>query len=98
MRDFREARYPASQLGAAIETVCADLETWEPTAATYDVVVLVFLHLPPPIRRAVYRRLVTSLRPGGLLDLRVTEAELDPDEGPYHQGRARLVRCVGRAP
>lgn len=131
---LEKARALAASMGVSIETVCADLASWTPAPATYDAIVLVYLHLPPTIRRAVHRKLAASLLPGGLLilegferahfglpsggpsnfewlfdhdglaedfaglaELLVEQVELDLDEGTYHHGRARVIRCLGRA-
>jgi len=48
-----------------IDTVLADLSDWVPGEATWDAVVMVFLHLPPALRAKVHRALWRSLKPGG---------------------------------
>lgn len=60
----------------------ADLTEWIPSAATYDFVSAQFMHLPKDPREALFRRLATSVSPGGTLlivghhpsDLRTTVA------------------------
>lgn len=59
------ARARAEAAGLAIETVHADLSTYALEAASWDVIVSVFCHLPMPLRRAVHRAAVKGLRPGG---------------------------------
>jgi SAM-dependent methyltransferase len=51
------------------EAICADLQTWEPRADEFDVVVCwdVLEHLPEP--RLALANLVRAARPGGLLIL-----------------------------
>lgn len=46
--------------------VCADATTWQPPAPV-DLVVVAYLQLPAPGRRAAVRGAATMLRPGGTL-------------------------------
>ena len=48
----------------AVRWVCADATTWDEPAA-YDLVVLAYLQLPEPERRAAVRAAYSSLVPGG---------------------------------
>lgn len=59
-----KARALAAQQGVSLETQAADLLDWEPPAAAFDALVLIYLHLPPEHRGAVHARLLTALRPG----------------------------------
>ncbi|MFN8631390.1 MAG: class I SAM-dependent methyltransferase [Chloroflexota bacterium] len=43
----------AARLGVAVDFVQADLLAWQPAPASVDLVVVMFLHLPPDERRAV---------------------------------------------
>lgn len=125
----------ASQAGLALTTLHADLSEWTPAPASYDAVVLVFLHLPPALRPRVHAALAAALRPGGVLVLEgfdrshfglpgggprdpawlfdpamlradfaalecemLEQADTVLDEGPYHQGAARVVHGAWRAP
>lgn len=58
----------AAARGVAIETVVADLATYEPPRGLAGVV-SIWTHLPPEVRRAVHARVVAALRPGGALVL-----------------------------
>jgi len=130
---LEKARRLAAARGVELETTVADLADFEPGRAGYDAVVLIFLHLPPPLRALVHARAQAALAPGGLVILEAftprqlanasggpRQAELlyepatlaadfpgiawdvlreetaELDEGPLHQGRAALVRGVGR--
>ena len=55
----------ASKQNVSLQTCHADLAEWSPAPDSFDVVVLVYLHLPTAIRTDVHRRLAQSLRPGG---------------------------------
>lgn len=72
----------ARQAGVTIDYTLADLVLWEPPAATYDLVALVYLHLPSAQRRDVHRRLATALKPGGILMLETfSQAQLGNSSG-----------------
>jgi SAM-dependent methyltransferase len=50
-----------------VRWVCADVTTWEPPGAAFDLVALVYLHLPPLAWRTVLARAVAAVGPGGSL-------------------------------
>lgn len=130
---LRKCAQLATANAVSVETLQVDLADYQPEAATWDALVLVFVHLPPEIRRAVHRRLMQALKPGGVLILEgfdrghaglpgggprdpewlfdaamlredfadcdsLTIDLIDGDlaEGPWHQGRARVLRVHGR--
>jgi SAM-dependent methyltransferase len=64
---LQKAQALAAERGVRIETVLGDLSDWAPAPASFDAVVLTFVHLPPAIRADAHRRLAAALRPGGLL-------------------------------
>jgi SAM-dependent methyltransferase len=57
----------AAGRGVVLQTVLGDLADWAPAPASFDAVVVTFVHLPPAIRADAHRRLAAALRPGGLL-------------------------------
>lgn len=60
----------AGRLGEAaqrLSTVCADLETYVPEARGFDLVLLVYLQVPPSLRTHVVRTAAEAVSPGGLL-------------------------------
>ena len=59
----------AASRGVPLTTVVADMATWDMGDAQWDLVVSIFAHMPPPIRRHVHASLATALRPGGRLVL-----------------------------
>jgi SAM-dependent methyltransferase len=68
----------AKTKGVAIRTLVADLGTFDPEPETFGSVISIFAHLPSPIRRVLYPKVVRCLRPGGLLVLEAyTPAQLD---------------------
>ena len=61
-------RAEALGIGRAIEWICADLLDFDPTAGgAYDLVLLMFIHLPPAERRRLLRQAVATLSPGGMM-------------------------------
>ena len=64
-----KARQLAASRGVAIDTLCCDLAVFEPQPESFDLVVAIWMHLPPPLRAATHRRAVAALRPGGYLIL-----------------------------
>jgi len=74
-----KARALAAARGVAdrLETVVADLATYEPEPGAYAAVVAIFVHLPPPLRATVYARARRALAPGGVIVLQsYTPAQL----------------------
>lgn len=65
--DVAAAQGPAAAAAAGTEVdfIAADLETWEPTAESYDLVLLAYLQAPPAIRRAVHAKAARALVSGG---------------------------------
>ena len=63
---LEKAKALAHQRGVAISTVHADLDAFDVGHEAWDVVVSIFCHLPPPLRRRVHRDVVAGLRPGGV--------------------------------
>ena len=64
---LQKAQSLASERGVALHTELGDLADWTPDPASFDAVVLVFVHLQPAIRARAHRRLAAALRPGGWL-------------------------------
>ena len=62
-----KARRLAESEEVSVEWVLADLRTYQPETDAYDLVVVLYLHLPAPERRTVHAAAVRSLRPGGSL-------------------------------
>lgn len=60
-RELAEAR------GVSIDVLVADVTAWTPPPETFDLVAVLYLHLPESERREVLARCVRSLRPGGTL-------------------------------
>ena len=64
-----KARKLAEEQGVTIQTTVADLATFEIGDAEWDGIVSIFCHLPPLLRKEVYKKVVKGLVPGGILIL-----------------------------
>lgn len=61
------SRERARTLGLHIETCCHDLLQWDWPAATFDLITLIFVHLPPPARQQIHSAIIRALKPGGIV-------------------------------
>jgi SAM-dependent methyltransferase len=57
----------AKAAGVAVEWLERDLFIWEPPVRAFDLVVIVYLHMPSEERAAVYARAAGAVAPGGHL-------------------------------
>lgn len=72
----------AAARGVPLVTVATDLARYAIDRAAWAGIVMIFGHLPPPLRRAVFAQVVAGLRPGGLFILEAyTPAQLAFDTG-----------------
>jgi len=62
---IRKARARAERDGVAVAFSCADLVEYEPVQASYDLVLVLYLHIPAAHRRAVHERAAAAVAPGG---------------------------------
>jgi SAM-dependent methyltransferase len=81
---IRKIRALAAERGVAIEAVLAKVPDWEIPAASFDAVVLVYVHMDPRVRPLVHAAAARGLRPGGVVILEAfTPAQLgNPSGGP----------------
>lgn len=66
---LEKAEILADESYVNINTQVADLADYEITPEGWDGIVSVFCHLPPSIRKALHRKVVAGLKPGGVLIL-----------------------------
>lgn len=77
-----KAQKLAALRGVNIETIVADLAEFVPPENHYGAVVSIFAHLPGAVRAALYPRLESALKPGGLLLMEAySENQLARDTG-----------------
>ena len=63
---MRKTRQLAESRAMHVTAVAADLANYDLGVERWDLVVSVFAHMPPAIRGDLHRRVVTSLKPGGV--------------------------------
>ena len=83
---LNKAQGLAAQMNVSVAVVHADLEHWVPPAASFDAVVLAYVHLPASWRQLAHQRLVSALRPGGWF---ILEA-FHPRQLGYQSGGPKL--------
>lgn len=72
-----KAKSLAKQRGVEIETLVADLSTYEIPVATFTGIISSWCHLPEPLRRRLHAACVAGLKPGGAFVLEAyTPAQL----------------------
>jgi len=79
---LEKARRLAATRGCQLATVTADLEHFAITPGAWAAIVVIFLHLPPSLRRRVFSAAAAGLQPGGAL---VLEA-YTPDQVRHRTG------------
>jgi 2-polyprenyl-3-methyl-5-hydroxy-6-metoxy-1,4-benzoquinol methylase len=62
---IEKARNRAERDGVRVEFACADLLEYQPDPAAFDLVLLLYLHIPAPGRRQVLEKVSAALAPGG---------------------------------
>ena len=65
----------AAQRGVRLETVVADLAGFHIDPESWDGIVSIFAHTPPPVRRHIHREVVRGLKPGGVFVLEAYRPE-----------------------
>lgn len=77
-----KAQALARERGVSLTTDPADLATYDLGEAAWSAVVSIYCHLPPELRRELHKRIVTSLRPGGVFVLEAyAKAQVNYDSG-----------------
>jgi SAM-dependent methyltransferase len=66
---LERARTRAASRGVELRTLCMDILAWEWPQAAFDLVTLMFVHLPAGQRRQLHRAIARALTPGGLFML-----------------------------
>lgn len=83
----------ARERGAGVRTIASDLSGYEIEPEHWDVVVLIFAHLPAELRRSVHGAAVRGLKRGGAFVLEAftpEPSEVDRGGGPPDDLRMRL--------
>ena len=66
---LEKAKRHAEELDVAVDWIEADLRTWQAPSAAFDLVALLYLHLPANELDPVLRAAATAVAPGGTLFL-----------------------------
>ena len=66
-RGASRAAEAGADVARRIDWLHEDVRTWGPDPASYDLVSAQFMHLPKEPRETLFRRLATSVAPGGTL-------------------------------
>lgn len=64
---LERAAHLAEDRGVDVELLRHDVRTWEPPAGAFDLVALLYLHLPPDDLRRVHAMAAAAVAPGGTL-------------------------------
>ncbi len=64
-----KAQRLAQNRNVSITTVNADLAQYQIEPQSWDAVVAIFCHVPPPVRKDLFARAVRGLKPGGVFML-----------------------------
>jgi SAM-dependent methyltransferase len=62
-----KARALAAQRDVQIDIQNANLDAWDWPIATFDGVAAIFVHFEAHVRRTMHRRMLSALKPGGIL-------------------------------
>ena len=66
---LEKAKKLAEQKQVSIETIEADLAEYDLGVESWDCIVSIFFHIPSAVRAHIYPRIITALKPGGILIL-----------------------------
>lgn len=66
-RAARHAEATGADVAARISWQHADVRSWDPGQARFDLVSAQYLHLPPAVREVAHGRFAAAVRPGGML-------------------------------
>ncbi|WP_432460726.1 class I SAM-dependent methyltransferase [Agarivorans sp. QJM3NY_25] len=56
----------AKENNVVIETICADLATFDLGESKWDGIVSIYCHLPPTLRQNLYRKIELAIKPSGV--------------------------------
>jgi SAM-dependent methyltransferase len=90
-----KARSLALQRGVTLHTQCTNLADFDPGVARWDVVTMIFGQPALPIRRALYARIATSLRPGGAFVLETKAQEQPSPDSLYPHSAILCAELAG---
>jgi cyclopropane fatty-acyl-phospholipid synthase-like methyltransferase len=83
---LEKAQALANQHQVQLQTLCADLTTWNWVVAEYDLVVSIYVHFAPEVRQRIHRSMLKALKPGGLVVLEAFNPEQLQYQREYDSG------------
>ena len=87
---LEKAQALATQQQVQLQTQCADLTAWDWLAATYDLVVSIYVHFAPEVRQRMHQSMLKALKPGGLLILEGFNLEQLQYQREYNSGDPKI--------
>ena len=72
---FRKARSLAEQKNVNINYIVSSYEDYQYPLEHYDAAGLIYIHMPPDIRQSIHRKIIRSLKPGGIIILEAFHKE-----------------------
>jgi len=64
---LEKAEMMAEDKGVSIETVCADIYSWDWPVSEFDYVILIYAHFKEDQRARIHQSAINALKPGGQL-------------------------------
>lgn len=95
---LQKAQVLAQKHGVSLETIAADLATFDIGPSAWDGIVSIWAHVPPSIRERVHGQVASGLKPGGVFILEAyTEAQLETPGrgGPPREQKEMLMSLNG---
>jgi SAM-dependent methyltransferase len=87
---LKKAEALAIEHQVKIQTLCADLTSWNWPEAVYDLVVAIYVHFAPEVRQQMHRSMLKALKPGGLLILEAFNIEQLQYQIEYDSGGPKI--------
>lgn len=85
-----KAQQLAKEKQVQIETVCADLTSWNWPESEFDVAVIIYVHFPPAVREILHHKVVAALKPGGQLIME----SFTPEQLNYSSGGPPVLEML----
>ncbi|MCL4434355.1 MAG: class I SAM-dependent methyltransferase [Actinobacteria bacterium] len=64
---LKKGKQLATEKGLSVDWIAADLREWQPPESAYDLIVSLYVHMPPPDLTRVHKKAIKALAPGGTI-------------------------------
>jgi len=64
---LKKGQQMAAEQGLPVEWIEADLREWQPPESAYDLIVSLYVHMPPSELSKVHKKVIEALAPGGTI-------------------------------